>query len=315
MHTFVRMITIVFVMVVMTAPAFASKTSGSVTDVSKNVITAEFPVPVKSRSMMIVMSGEGEAVAGMAVSETCEGGGPYQVRGKLSFVSDASSLQEGKKVYVNSANVTSAPSGTAFLPSPGVVEGDRDLRFYYYAAGQTAGYGAVGLGYERNIKLIDGVALQVDGALSGTSSLSASDPGEIDTDQVIKSLNGRLKFDFDRSFGFYAGYRWNEGQADDEHWQDVVENIEGKNFAAPSDTDSGSVLLQGLEYGLTLRPAKKFSLSLGYIPKYRVDYGGFGVRNEPGYSAELRFGDRRGIRLRGITSDDYWQADLGITIR
>ncbi len=76
------------------------------------------------------------------------------------------------------------------------------------------------------------------------------------------------------------------------------------------------MLSQGIEYGFTVRPENRLSLSLGYLPKLRIDYGSLGVTDNPAYSAELRYAMGRGaIRLRGTTTQGYWLGDLGVTIR
>lgn len=304
--------------------ALTGRMVGVVTEIAKNRIVASFPSSVRANSMMIVMVGDGEAVAGMAVSEKCSGHGPYTVRGELAFVSDAGALTPGKKVYVNSLNAGAPPSGQN---PPAIVQGpvelprkagpaDRDLKLYYYAAGQTVGYGALGVGYNRTVNLLQGVGVEFDAGVTGVGSVNAQDPDVIDTDQLIKSLSGRLKLDFAPAFGAFAGYRWSQARGDDDHWSDVTDNLRGKTFAAPSDQEPGTVLLQGIEYGLTLSPSRTVALSLGYIPKLRADYGGLGVRSEPAYTGELRFSMGRGLlRLRGIRSDNYWLADLGVTIR
>ena len=307
--------------------AGAGRVTGEVSKAADGRITATFPLPVRSNSMMIVLSGEGEAVAGMAIADKCSGAGPYEVSGKISYIADASALAVGKKVYVNSANVTQGalrgeirrsvdPPADPHSAPPAARPPDRDLRFYYYAAGQTVGYGAVGLGYERTVRISRSLGVEFDGGITGIGNVSAERADVVNTDQLIKSLNGRVRLDFSRGFGMYTGYRWSQGRGDENHWDDLTKRLEGKEFIAPSDYDSGTVLLQGLEYGVTVRPFNAFTLSAGYIPQYRVDYGTFGVRGEPAYTAELRFGGKSGaVRLRGIKSDNYWLADLGITIR
>lgn len=317
----------VILLLVLQVQALCVEVCGEVCEISKDAITATFPVRVKPRSMMVIMVGEGRSVAGVAISEKCTGKGPYNVRGKMYFVTDVSELAVGKKVYIDnsntigvpvSMNLTQQPASMA-APTPascGSSSMDNDLKLYYFAAGQNVGYGALGLGYERTIRLTRGLGLQLDGGVTGFGSESVDDPDGVDTEQVIKSLNGRLKMDFNQSIGVYSAYRWNEGRGEEDKWDEVIDNLEGKPFTAASDGDYGEVLLQGFEYGLTLRPMGKFSMSLGYIPKFRADYGSYGVRDEPGYAAELRFGTKYGaIRLRGISSDNYWLADLGITIR
>ena len=303
--------------------ARAGRVVGEVTDIVGGRITATFPVAVKSNAMMIVLAGRGEAVAGMAIADKCTGSGPYEVSGKVSYIADASAIAVGKDVYVSSMNVVEVPRPRYISPAarpPAAARparsADRDLCLYYYAAGQTVGYGAVGLGYERTIMISRTLGVEFDGGITGVGNVSAESPDVINSDQLIKSLNGRARLDFSRGFGVYTGYRWNQGRGDESHWDEVTKRLEDKEFVAPSTYDSCMVLLQGLEYGVTVRPFNLMALSVGYIPKYRVDYGTFGVRSEPAYTAELRFGGKSGaVRIRGIKSDDYWLADLGITIR
>ena len=174
----------------------------------------------------------------------------------------------------------------------------------------------MGLGYERTVQLSSMLGVEFDAGITGLGNVNAQNPDVVDTDQLMKSLTGRVKLDFTRGFGCYPGYRWNQGRGDAVSWGNVTQGLDGKNFVAPSSEDPGTVMLQGLEYGLTLRPISKLGFSMGYIPKYRIDYGSFGVRSEPAYTAQIRFGGKSGaVRLRGIKSDDYWLADLGITIR
>jgi len=268
---------------------------------------------------MVILTGDGETVAGTAVSRKCSGAGPYEVSGGILFVSDSLNLTAGKQIYVNAVDTLPAPSridppkiGTSSPKTP-----DHDLKLYYYAAGQTVGYGTLGLGYERTVRVSRGLGLEVDGGITAVGNVGGGSPNAVNTDQVIKSLNGRVRFDCSDFCGFYSAYRWSEARGDQEHWLDVLDKLQGKDFVAQSQFDnSQQVLLQGLEYGITLRPMGTMSLSLGYIPEYRADYGGIGVRTAPGYTGELRFGTHHGaLRLRGIKSDDYWQADLGVTIR
>lgn len=293
--------------------------AGRVIEVNGDTVVASFPAPVKSRAMMILLSGEGESVAGMAVADKCYGSGPYNVYGKLSFVSDASNIAAGKRVYVNSANVTQVVGNTiSSVPRAEVAQAstDRDMNLYYYAAGQNVGYGALGIGLNKTFRVSRGIGVELDGGITALGNVDYEDGDSVNTDQLIKNLVGRLKFDFGSRFGVYSGYRWNEGRGDQEHWDDLQSELYGKNFIAASDQDWGTVLTQGFEYGLTFRPARKFSLSLGYIPEFRAEYGSLGTLSEPAYTGEIRFGSGTGaVRLRGLTSDDYWQADLGITIK
>ena len=307
--------------------AHAGRLMGEVTQVTGDRIAATFSLPVQFNSMMIVLSGEGESVAGMAISDKCTGRGPYEVSGRLSYVADAPELAVGKQVYVNTCTVAVGAarstltrlyrqSNTSIASSRGLRPSDNDLMFYYYAAAQTVGYGALGVGYERTVRLSRTLAVALDGGITALGNVSAQRADVVNADQLIKSLSGRVKLDFTRGFGIYTGYRWNEGRGDDQRWEDVLGEIGGKDFVAPSDREVGTVMMQGLEYGVTVRPMDKLAFSVGYIPLYRADYGSLGVRGEPAYTGELRFGGKSGaVRLRGIKSDDYWLADLGITIR
>jgi hypothetical protein len=267
---------------------------------------------------MFVMSGRGEAIAGMAIADSCTGEGPYAVTGNICWINDTSAVAAGKQIYVNSLNASAIPSPS---PRAAMVQGkgptDNDLGLYYQAAGQNVGYGAVGLGFERTLRVSDGVSVELDAGISALGNVSASDAGSVDTDQVIKNAGGRLRLDFGPEFGVYSGYRWNEGKGDRDSWDRLSGRLQGRSFAASSDLAAGHVQTRGVEYGVSLRPTRKFGMSMGYIPKFRADYGEIGVTSEAAYTGELRFGTGRGaLRLRGIRSTDgYWLADLGITIR
>lgn len=298
--------------------AWSERVYGRVTSVLGKAITASFPTPVSPNSIMVILTGEGESVAGTAVSRRCAGTGPYEVSGGLLFVSDSLNLTAGKQIYVNSLDTLPAPSRIELPSSPvrRLRTPDHDLKLYYYAAGQTVGYGTIGLGYERTVRVTRGVGLEVDGGITAVGSVSGRSADVINTDQLIKSLGARVRFDCSDFCGFYGAYRWNQARGDEEHWAELVNQLRGKDFVAPSQFDSRQVMTQGLEYGITLRPMGTMSLSFGFIPQYRADYGTIGVRTAPGYTGELRFGTRHGaLRLRGIKSEDYWQADLGVTIR
>lgn len=290
---------------------------GKVTSVSGKTITASFPTPVATNAIMVVLAGQGESVAGTAVSQKCSGSGPYNITAGILFVSDSLNLAAGKEIYVNSADTLPPPS--RIDPPQQRRSGNpptHDLRLYYYAAGQTVGYGTLGLGYEKTLRVSRGLGLEIDGGMTAVGNVSGQNANIVNTDQLIKSLNGRVRFDCSDFAGFYTAYRWSEGRGDDEHWSELLEKLQGKDFIAMSASDKPNVTLQGLEYGLTLRPSNRLALSFGFIPQYRADYGTIGVRAMPGYTGELRFGTHHGaLRLRGIKSDDYWQADLGITIR
>ena len=312
-------LTIVCVLLIcmLSVAGWSERVYGKVTSVFGKTISASFPTPVTSNAMMVILTGEGESVAGTAVSRKCSGTGPYEVTGGILFVSDSLRLTAGKEVYVNSIDTMPAPSRIEPpRPQPSPRTPDRDLKLYYYAAGQAVGYGTLGLGYERTLRVSRGLGLEVDGGMTAVGNVSGGNANVVNTDQLIKSLNGRARFDFSDFCGFYTAYRWSEGRGDDAHWAEVLSKLQGKQFVAPSAFDKPQVVLQGLEYGMTLRPANKLAFSFGFIPQYRADYGTIGVRAQPGYAGELRLGTHHGaLRLRGIKSDDYWQADLGVTIR
>lgn len=301
--------------------SYAARVMGQISQVANDTVTAVFPVPVRERSMMMLLAGEGESIAGLAMSQSCAGERPpYVVTGHVYLTMDAVHIAAGKKVYVNSLNTSAAPSsanpGATGFAAGGPANPNNDLRLYYFAGGQTAGYGALGLGYERRIGLARSIAIELDGGITGIGSVSDGNADIVSADQFIKNLNGRLKFDFGPRFGAYSGYRWNQGRAESKKWGDISDDLIGRNFVAPSSLDSGTVQTQGLEYGISLSPSRSVTLLAGYVPKFRQDFGSIGVLSEPAYTAELRFGfANRMLRLRGLQSDDYWIADMGITIR
>ena len=318
MHSFARLAFCCLVLTcILCIAAWPAHVMGKVTSVLGRTITASFPTPVLPNAIMVVLAGEGEAVAGTAVSKKCSGAGPYDVTGGILFVSDSMNLTAGKEVYVNSIDTTPAPSR---IPSPSSHTSSspptHDLKLYYYAAGQTVGYGTLGLGYEKTLRVSRGLGVELDGGIAAVGNISGQNPNIVNTDQLIKSLNGRTRFDFSDFAGFYTAYRWSQGRGDDAHWSELAAKLSGRQFVAPSAFDKPTVMLQGLEYGMTFRPANKLALSFWFIPQYRADYGTIGVRSQPGYTGELRFGTNHGaLRIRGIKSDNYWQADLGVTIR
>ncbi|MCE5313839.1 MAG: hypothetical protein ABFD49_09060 [Armatimonadota bacterium] len=270
---------------------------------------------------MSILRDDGDSVAGLAIAQRCSGDyPPYEVTGSLYFTMDAVAVTAGKKVYVSSMNAGVAPSSSPQIAPVRAAPSykppsDQDLKLYYYAAGQTVGYGAFGLGYERSVTLYKGITLEADGGVTCVGNVDSNSGNGLDADQLIKSLSGRLRIDLVHGFAVYTGYRWNEARGDDERWNTLVDRLDGIDYKEPSNIESGTVLLKGMEYGITLRPFKRFSLSVGYIPEYRTDFGSLGVISEPAYTGELRFGGNRGaVRLRGITTEDYWLADLGITI-
>ncbi len=297
---------------------WATHVFGKVTAVQGKAVIASFPTPVEPNAIMVIRSGEGESVAGTAVSRRCSGSGPYEVTGTILFVSDSLNLTAGKEVYVNAIDTAPPPSRidppVAYRPSGNPPT--HDLKLYYFAAGQTVGYGTLGLGYEKTLRVSRGVGLELDGGITAVGNVNGDNPRVVDTDQLIKTINGRVRFDFSDFAGFYTAYRWNEGRGDTDHWNDLTSRLAGKQFTSQSQFDDQTVLTQGLEYGMTFRPWNKLAISAGYIPEYRADYGTLGVRSTPAYTAELRFGTNHGaLRIRGIKSDDLWQADLGVTIR
>lgn len=309
--------------------AYAARVTGEVTEVNGKTIVATFNTPIQVHSVMIILTGEGEAVAGMATCRKCEGSGPYKVIGDIEFVSDAEAMTVGKSVYVNSANAGGIPavyrpqtSANATATTYTAQAGSKrpahpaNLNLYYYAAGQTVGYGALGIGYEKTLRLTKGVGLDLDGGVAGIGNVNAENADAIDNEQLITSLNGRLRMNLATGFGVYTGYRWSQGQGDEQRWSSLSEKIQYNNFIAASTHDAGTVLTQGIEYGLAFQPGHKFGLLVGYIPALRTDFGSYGVCSMPAYTAELRFGVNKGaLRLRGIRSEDYWLADLGITIK
>lgn len=321
-HSLIFAVFLTVLLLVPYCPANAERVMGEVYKVNNDVIVASFPVPIHPRALMTILKGENDTVAGLAIAQKCSGDAPpYEVTGALYFTMDAVAVTAGKKVYVNSINAGAAPSSidppAAVKPAPFYKPpSDQDLKLYYYAAGQTAGYGAFGLGYERSVRLYKAISLELDGGVTGVGNLDSQSGDKVSADQLIKNLNGRLRIDLSKSFAVYSGYRWNQANADDDKWDTLVEHLAGTSYTAKSDNDAGTVLLKGMEYGLIIRPFKRFSMSAGYIPSYINDFGTLGIVSRPAYTGELRFGGNRGaVRLRGITTTDYWLADLGITIR
>jgi hypothetical protein len=307
------------------APASAERVMGEIIRVSGDTIAAAFPVPILDRSMMLVLAGEGESIAGLAMSRQCSGDQPpYEVVGNLYLTMDAARISAGKRVYVNSLNTLPAPS-SASQPAPGLaapsaVRGpdgpNQDLGLYYFASGQLASYGAIGLGYERMLRVSRSIAIELDGGITTVGNVNDSDGDVVSADQLIKSLNGRLRLDLAHWFGVYAGYRWNQGKANNQRWDEMIAGLDTINFVAQSDLEPGIVRTQGIEYGFALRPALDLALLAGYIPRYRAEFGSVGVLSEPAYTGELRLGFAHSmLRVRGLWSNDYWLADVGVTIR
>jgi hypothetical protein len=268
--------------------------------------------------MMMVLAGSGDAIAGTAIVQTCAGDSPpYLVTGKLLFATDSVALTAGKKCYVASVNTGVAPSAVKSRNAVGERRPSTgSLGLYYYASGQTVGYGALGLGYERRAKLLAGTSVELDVGVTGVGNVTAKDPSLVRADQLIKSANGRLRLDFGPRAGVYSGYRWMESRGDLQRWETLAQRLRGARFAASSDADEGIVEARGIEYGLSLRPSEKLELMAGYIPCFRADFGSLGVQDLPAYSAELRIGlGSHTVRLRGLMTNAYWVGDLGIAIR
>ena len=295
------------------APAWCGRLYGEVTSVTEYAITTSFSAAVKPGSAMIVMSGDGESVSGMAISQHCRGRGPYEVSGTISWVSDPTNFKTGRKCYVNSLNASAIPAGRPAHPP--AKPATNDLGIYYYSAAQKVGYGALGLGLEKFLNLGTGASLDLDGGITGLAAVGADNGGSLETSSLLKNLYGRLNLNLASGCAFYSGYRWSKGRGGDDQWDVITRDLQGRTFAAASSEDTGVVALRGLEYGLALHMSPTASLSVGYIPALRTDFGGLGVLSEPARTAELRFGDPRGgIRIRGLSGQDYWLADLGITI-
>lgn len=303
----------VLVLVAVCTPASCGRLMGDVTLVTESTITTTFPAAVRLGSALMVLAGNGDSVAAMAVSDSCKGNGPYTITGNILWISDPISLTAGRKVYVNSFNASAIPTKPHAQRPP---IDDQDLNFYYYSAAQNVGYGTLGVGLEHSLYMGPGIELELDGGVTGLGGVEQRYDGSVSADYLIMNLDGKLKMKLEAGFSIYGGYRWTKSRTNDEKWDNLVDDLHGKQFIAESELDSRQMLLQGLEYGLSFGSPKKMSVSMGYIPEYRVDYGGLGIRSEPAYTTEIRFGAQSGgIRLRGLTSDGFWMADLGITIK
>lgn len=300
--------------------AFAANLMGELIEVRDDIVVAQFPAQVRSSSMITILSGKGESIAGMAISAKCEGDCPYKVTGRLLFVSDAEAITAGKKVYVNSVNTLPAPSSIVSTPCPAPMGTEtttdiNDLRAYYFAAAQNVGYGVLGIGYDRTLNLSNKLGIELDGGITTLGNFNSDEFDWFNTDQFIGSFTGRAKYTLDQDIGLYAGYRWSKAQGDQTDWNNLVDNLLNNGFSPYGIADTQKITLQGWEYGIILGPTEKFSLSLGYIPEYRADMVDFGTTTERGYTAEIRLNHRNNVlRLRGIKSEDFWQADLSYTL-
>lgn len=316
MRFYARTASIMALLLVATSlSASAGKLYGKITKVTDHTITARFEAGVKATSMMIVMLEDKESVAGMAISERCDGAGPFDVTGTVEWITEPSAFKIGNLVYVDTSRASTIPR--AYVQAQqSALPFEHDLNFYYSAAWQNAGYGALGLGLERTIRLSPHLRLVADAAATARGDIGNDNGSAANSDNLIKNLGGKLKLDVFRDLGVYAGYRWTEGRSDSTRWQRISEDLSGKDLNGPTSVESGTVLLRGVEYGLNLFSSRRLSLSVGYFPEVRADYGGIGYRREPGTSAEVRLGTGHGaIRFRGIKSDGYWATDVGITIR
>jgi len=299
--------------------AWCGRLYGEVTRVTENSITCSFPAEVKQGSAMIVMSGEGESVSGMAISQGCRGRGPYEVTGAIQWISDQANFQSGKTVYVDSLNASAIPSRLVVSgPSANAAPGrptSNDLGLYYFASAQKVGAGPLGLGVEKVLDGGCGSSLELDAGVTGMAGLGVNKDNSGETGSLIENLSARLNVKMAPGGGLYSRYRWSKAKGSDEQWQAISRGLQGKTFAGPSNEDAGVVTLRGIEYGLAFNMSQKATLSLGYIPELLTDFGGIGVLEEPARTAEIRYGDsRRAIRIRGLSWTEYWVVDLGITI-
>ena len=301
-------------------PVFATRVTGEVTRVENRDIAASFPVPVRTGSMMMVLAGDGDAIAGAAIVQRCEGSSPpYAVSAGLLFATDSVGLRAGSKAYVDSVNTSPAPSSLIRRPSgvhPRTLPRAGDLGAYYYAASQTVGYGAFGLGCEQTLRFTPTMAVVADVGATGVGIMKDGKRNAISIEQYVTSANTRLQLDFVPEVALYSGLRWSLARGNSEQWKTISSRLGDETFSAPSSIKAGWVETRGIEYGATIRPAPDLALSAGYIPSLRVDYGSLGVRGQPAYTGEMRvaFWDLI-LRMRGVATDKYWMADLGITIR
>lgn len=297
-------------------PVSSARLEGQVTSVTEREITAMFPAAVNDGSPMVVLTGHGENIAGVAISECCEGEGPYQVKGHITWISDVMNLSAGKLVYVNSIDARAIPSPKPKTPDN--TEYYQPLGFYYYTTAQKIGYGALGLGLESFLDLGSGFILEADGGISGFNLTQASSDHVASNKQVFKSFAGKIRMNIEGENGLYAGYRYqqSQGSGDDNRWQQLADELDDQAFSGQSGIGSGKIKMSGIEYGLMFASGGDGVVSLGYIPSLETDYGGIGIRTTPGYTIELRSkGNKNGARLRGIACQDYWAIDLGISFR
>lgn len=301
------------------APVWCGRLYGEVTQVAENSITASFPAAVRQGSAMIVMSGQGESVAGLAISQNCRGRGPYVVMGMIQWISAPNCFTCGKRVYVDSLNASAIPTPKQPASVRQTIRttesSSGDLGLYYYASAQKVGAGALGVGFDKVLDGGCGSTLELDGAVTGIAGLGVNKGNSHQTDSLMEDLSARLNVRMAPGGGLYTRYRWSRGKGSDDQWQVVTNSLQGKTFAAPSGEDPGVVTFKGFEYGLSFNTSRKAVFSFGYIPELRTDFGGIGVIEEPARTAEIRYaGSKGGMRIRGLSGSDYWAVDLGITI-
>lgn len=95
---------------VLSSTGWSSQVMGKVTSVSGKTITASFPVPVKTKAVISVLSGaDWWSLAGTAMVKSFAGNGPYEVTGKIISISDLSNLAVGKRVYVETSDTVKVP--------------------------------------------------------------------------------------------------------------------------------------------------------------------------------------------------------------
>ncbi len=93
-------------------PAKSEEVVGEVVRVSDNSIV--FGFPVRDRSLVMILSGQGRAIAGLALSTKCAGNKPpYQVIGLLYLAVDLLNIFVGRRALVNSLNTIAAPNSKA----------------------------------------------------------------------------------------------------------------------------------------------------------------------------------------------------------
>ena len=94
--------------------------------------------------------------------------------GKVYYVANGPGISSAEQqIYIDALNA----EGVNVIPDPKVKlkpaaskpnlnPASPDLKLYYYAAGQNVGYGALGLGYNRTVRLSRGLGIEVDGGMT-----------------------------------------------------------------------------------------------------------------------------------------------------